>query len=281
MMRALYINMDANEVAQIVAAADTLQQCNEDETQDRLWLLKGSPLLVEFEGPIAQAIGQPGQQPSENQYKNIGVVSYMMNRMTELHAFDVILLDVGPSNSALNQMSALSCDLILPPCLASLYSCGSVSGLLSSVLPGERGWLGKHEAVSSVQWRDDWVQNPSKQSLLAWRLPKPKPRLLPILVNNYGTEYKAAADGLEAAKRATRGAGAEALHTVKQIRFGASQFFYTIKQFVETDCAFVEGNDTTVAPLDFRGPKVPAPMLYAQKAPVFQYAATCRTVASQ
>jgi hypothetical protein len=108
-------------------------------------------------------------------------------------------------------------------CLASLYSCGSVSGLLSSVLPGARGWFGKLATIAETQWRQDWIDTPSKRSLLEWRLPKRPPKLLPFLVNNYGTEYKAAAEGLAAAKRVTRGAGPEALATVKQIRFGASE----------------------------------------------------------
>ena len=254
-MYALYTDMDVNGVEAALTSVDALQQCNPDETGDKLWLCKGSPLLVEFEGPVAVGIGAPEQRPAENQYKNIGIVAYLMRRMTELHNFDVILLDVGPSNSALNQMAALSCDYILPPCLASLYSCGSVSGLLSAVLPGTRGWFGKLEAIAETQWRPDWVSNPSKASLLPWRLPAHPPKLLPILVNNYGTEYKAAAEGLQVAKRATRGAGAAALATVKQIRFGASQFYYTICQFVDHDCAYVEGSDA-VPPPDFRGPKV-------------------------
>lgn len=114
-MNALYTDMDAPAVDIALRASDALQQCNPDETGDRLWLLKGSPLLVEFEGPIATAMGGPEHRPADAQYKNIGIVSYIMRKMDELHQFDVILIDVGPSNSALNQMASLSCDYILPP----------------------------------------------------------------------------------------------------------------------------------------------------------------------
>jgi cellulose biosynthesis protein BcsQ len=46
-----------------------------------------------------------------------------MNTLANKHAFDVIIVDLSPSNSALNEISALSCNYILPPCNASLYSC--------------------------------------------------------------------------------------------------------------------------------------------------------------
>ena len=62
-------------------------------------------------------------------------------------------------------------------------------------------------------------------------------------------------EGLEAARRATRGAGAASLHTVKQIRFGASRFFCTVQSYVVKVCPYVGGTDATV-PTDFHGPKV-------------------------
>lgn len=254
MMFALYNDMDATRFQALLEMESTLQACNEEDFKDRLWLMKGSPMLVEFEAEISISIGAQGQAPEERYYKKIGPIAFLMRRLTELHNFDVILIDVGPSNSALNQMSALSCDYILPPCLASLYSCGSISGLLSAVLPGVKGWFGKHALIAGTQWHPEWVADSNKQGLLSWRLPKDPPKLLPILVNNYGVEYKAADEGLNAAKRATRGAGAALLHDNKQIRFGASQFLYTIQQFVK-DCGYVEGGDGA-APIGFRGPKV-------------------------
>ena len=74
--------------------------------------------------------------------KPIGIINYILNKLADKHNFDVIILDVSPSNSSLNQISALSCDYILPPCNASLYSCGSIYGLFETVLPGKEGWLG-------------------------------------------------------------------------------------------------------------------------------------------
>ena len=61
---------------------------------------------------------------ADKNVKPIGIISYIMNTLANKHAFDVIIVDLSPSNaSALNEISALSCNYILPPCNASLYSC--------------------------------------------------------------------------------------------------------------------------------------------------------------
>merc|ERR1711998_330146 len=87
--------------------------------------------------------------------------------------------------SALNKAAALAYDYILPPCMASLYSAGTVQGLLSSVLPGENGWLGLHEKITK-QWRDaNGDPKAEVASLAEWLLPRTAPYLLPFMVSNY------------------------------------------------------------------------------------------------
>ena len=195
-----------------------------------------------FESEFADAIGCAGYRPHEKDFNTIGLVGFIMDKLAATHKFDVILLDVSPSNSALNQISALSCDYILPPCMASIYSCGSgVYGLLASVLPREEGWLGKQAFISAVQWGPDWPTRPLNLSKLKWRLPRLAPKLLPILVTNYGVEVRAGS-------------------TQIQISFSASQFIYAIIHYVRSECPNVDGNQG--APSAEAVPGVPGPIKF-------------------
>ena len=218
--------LDNNNIDEVLTA------CNPDQFGDRLWLLKGSPLLSEFEAEFSRALGPRDETPSGKHFRMIGIFSFIINKLVAKHGFDIVFIDVSPSNSSLNEVAALSCDYILPPCQASLYSCGSVYGLLTSVLPGEGGWFGKHERISKKQWSgglDDDDLAPE------WRLPKDQPKLLPILITNYEREVLQA----DAEK--------------KQIRFAPSQFFFTLRKYV-AECPYVEGG--AKAEVTFKGPKV-------------------------
>ena len=96
---------------------------------------------------------------ADKNVKPIGIISYIMNTLANKHAFDVIIVDLSPSNSALNEISALSCNYILPPCNASLYSCGSIYGLFETVLPGPAGWLGAQKRFAEKQWDPRWEKS--------------------------------------------------------------------------------------------------------------------------
>lgn len=203
---------EVEAVEEALKKDDAIKAKNAEKFGDKLWLLEGSPLLHEFEAEIARAFGEPKNQQS---FKSFGVFSYLMTRLTELHNFDVILIDVSPSNSALNQAAALSCDYILPPCIASVYSCGSVYGLLTSVLTGPKGWLKRHERIAEAQWDR---QNEPTERLKPWRLPAKPPKLLPILGNNYSVDEPG------------------------RVSFSDSQFLYTISQYVNEACPYIVGS---------------------------------------
>ena len=235
MMESLCHNFDSNELEKLLDNKDidqVLTACNPDQFGDRLWLLKGSPLISEFEAEFSRALGPRDETPSPKFFRTIGIFSFIINKLVAKHGFDIVFIDVSPSNSALNEVAALSCDYILPPCQASLYSCGSVYGLLTSVLPGEGGWFGKHERISKKQWYNDDLPP-------EWRLPKNQPKLLPILVTNYDREVKQAERGKSTEK--------------KQIRFAPSQFLFTLRKYV-AECPYVEGG--AEAEKSFQGPKV-------------------------
>jgi hypothetical protein len=221
--------LNNDQMAEALASPDVIKNKNAETFKDKLWLLEGSPLLHEFESEIARAFGEVKGKASTVKF---GIFAYLMNKLVQQHRFDFVLLDVSPSNSALNQAAALSCDYILPPCTAGLYSCGSIYGLLSSVLTGPTGWLVKHSEIANKQWGRD------SRDPLDYRLPKRPPKLLPILVNNYACTNKPAA-----------------IDDDRLVNFSDSQFVYTISQYVNEDCPFIVGS--TVEPnADWEGQKV-------------------------
>jgi len=222
MMHSLFYKSNQNKLEEILNKPidQVLCACNPDKFDDRLWLLKGSPLLSEFEAELTRAIGPRDETPTERNYMYIGIFSFIINKLVDKHGFDIVFIDVSPSNSGLNQVAALSCDYILPPCQASLYSCGSVYGLLTSVLPGENGWFGKHARISNKQWSGKTDLAPEPE----WRLPKDQPKLLPILITNYDQEV------------------VQGDTDKRQIRFAPSQFFFTLRKYVQ-ECPYVEGNE--------------------------------------
>lgn len=65
---------------------------------------------------------------------------------------------------------------------------GSIYGLFETVLPGPWGWLGAQKRFAEKQWDPRWEKSDIGSRLLRFRLPKEPPKLLPILVTNYGTE---------------------------------------------------------------------------------------------
>ena len=106
-----------------------LQNIDPDVFGDKLWLLEGSPLLQEYEPSICEALQRYEHQRNFRAY---GIFAYIMTQLAELHELDAILVDVSPSNSAINQVSfaadsglARSCgraNALLAPCRRLLLS---------------------------------------------------------------------------------------------------------------------------------------------------------------
>ena len=194
------------------------------------------------------------------------MIAHLMEMFTEVLGFDVIVIDCSPSNSAINKAAALACDFILPPCLASLYSAGSIAGLLTSVLPGDDGWLGLHAKITAL-WRDkDNGLEPKADfaDLADWLLPKTAPALLPITVSNYAMGLKSESMKMEPARPAKRGrrCGSAKSPAVglsdddeAVVKLSNSQFVYTIMNYVNQKCPYIVGNEQPL-PSTFSGPLV-------------------------
>eukprot|EP00967_Tisochrysis_lutea_P134998 scaffold239029_cov28-Tisochrysis_lutea.AAC.1 len=196
-----------------------VEPVNPEAFQGRMWLLAGSQLLFKFEPFLTGALED--QSLKDSNVKSLGMINYILNKLAEAHSFDVVVIDLSPSNSSINQVAALSSDYLLPPCNASLYSCGSVNGFLENVLPQ---WLSFHKRLAEKQWSDEWSNSENGKRLAPFRLPATPPVLLPILVNNYGMEKSA--DNL--GKRSEKKQKVE-----PHIRFQPSQFIYTILDYLD------------------------------------------------
>jgi hypothetical protein len=59
---------------------------------------------------------------------------YLIDKVCERYAIDIVILDFGPSASSLNINWLSTCDFILPPTFPDYFSCSSLEGLLKQVL---------------------------------------------------------------------------------------------------------------------------------------------------
>lgn len=266
MMHALYAEQEANKVRIKIATMreGMLHRISVDENDysefgHNFYILEGDPMIAQFETEIAHAFNNFG---SQGQLKSYGLFAHMMELFAEILHFDVIMVDCSPSNSAINKAAALACDYILPPCLAALYSAGSVHGLLTSVLPGEEGWLGLHQKITE-KWRDPARGNEPRAAyaaLSAWLLPKNPPALLPITVTNYAMGLESDVHVKETPRRG-RGHGRRSKSTSSDgspqvMKQSHSQFVYTINHFVNQDCRYIQGHPDGPPDAPFSGPLV-------------------------
>ena len=81
MLLALFKKMDAAKLDAAMDKEDVIDQLNAEKFGDKLWLLKGSPLLHEFESSFARGFASPEDHSSQ---KTFGVFSYIMNHMYAL-----------------------------------------------------------------------------------------------------------------------------------------------------------------------------------------------------
>ena len=269
MMNMLFVEQEASGIKKMIEEDrhDLLSKVNVDELSDEsefgdnFWILEGDANISEFEPLIADAFSNCDKKPS---IKHYGLISHMMQMFTEILKFDVIVIDCSPSNSALNKAVALSCDFILPPCMASLYSAGSVNGLLSTVLPGNDGWLGIHDKITKLWRESDDNRTPKTlvRGLEDWMLPATAPQLLPIMISNYPMGFKSEDMKFEPVINSTRPksrvksqARPKSSGDARVIKLMPTQFVYTIMNYVNRECKYITGHPHG-PPNDFKGPLV-------------------------
>lgn len=117
----------------------------ESNIYKNLYLLRGDFEFSMAESYFANAWNQA---ITENMYeKNTYVVLYrLLHGLGELHKFDYILSDVGPSTGAITRMAVLACDGFFMPLTPDRF-CNQAVYVLGRVL---NDWIKKHRLISNT-----------------------------------------------------------------------------------------------------------------------------------
>lgn len=113
----------------------------------KLYILPGSHRLIEFELNLNVA----ALNEASSNGVTLGAFRKLLDRLCEVHDFDLVFVDCGPSSGKLNQIIFFSSDYIIPPVFADYFSTTSVFGLLTSVLDKWRTW---HKKLVEYQQGD-------------------------------------------------------------------------------------------------------------------------------
>ncbi|MBJ7312157.1 AAA family ATPase [Rugamonas sp. CCM 8940] len=107
-----------------------------------------------FSSAIAQAVTE-----SVHDKNTYAVMSRMLRDLGELHKFDYILCDVGPSAGSITRMTILSCDGVFIPTAPDRFSYQAVQGMGAIM----NDWLTRHDVIVST-FEPYGIKNPFKQT---------------------------------------------------------------------------------------------------------------------
>lgn len=94
-----------------------------------------------FSSAVAQAVTE-----SIHEKNTYAVMSRLLRDLGELHSFDYILCDVGPSAGSITRMAILSCDGVFIPIVPDRFSYQAIQGM--GAIMNE--WLARHEMIVST-----------------------------------------------------------------------------------------------------------------------------------
>jgi hypothetical protein len=107
----------------------------------------------------------------------LGYFRYMMRTIAASIRADVVLVDLGPANSWMNQIFVTSCDYVLPCLDTSAHSVTSLHMMMTTVFPK---WMKLH--VTMRHYNAHMVKRGDQNHLL---YNDRAPRILPCLITNY------------------------------------------------------------------------------------------------
>ena len=140
-----------------------------------LYVFRGDIALSEAEDRLSYAHSQR-LTTDLHQKRNYVAVHDMLRRLGDLHKFDLILVDVGPSAGALTRSFFLACDAFLVPVAPDRFNFQAIVSL-STIL---RKWISDH-----MQVVPDFLK-------LHLNIAKAPPRLLGIVMQRF-QRYRGAA----------------------------------------------------------------------------------------
>ncbi len=141
-----------------------------------LWILPGDPRLVRLETNFMDSLNFHG----DFFIHGLAGFRHMMYHIASNPELEIeyVVVDLGPSAGAINQVIILNCDYILPPLLADYFSVCSMDGLLNTLIPHWLDFLDKY--------RHEIRNRPlEKEDRRKYRKFGSPPKILPFLMNGY------------------------------------------------------------------------------------------------
>ena len=155
----------AGDASKISAASVDL---TESPIYSGLWILKGDINFSRAEQYFSSAITQAVTE-SVHEKNTYVVLPRLLRDISNLHKFDYVLCDVGPSAGSITRMTILSCDGIFIPAAPDRFSYQAIQGMGPII----NEWLARHELIKSTL-EPFGIQAPFKEL-----------RFYGALINNY------------------------------------------------------------------------------------------------
>lgn len=121
-----------------------------------------------------------------NGYRSYGILAKLISYLHENFHFQVIIIDLGPSPSALNKMAFMTSTHILYTCVPTPCSCQPLRTFLETTAVE---WLSAKKKLSSIQL--------NKNIDISFALPQIDPVLLPIMFNQFTISTNNQIKGIE------------------------------------------------------------------------------------
>ena len=112
------------------------------DPERQIFVFRGDIALHEAEDQLSYAHSQR-MTTDMHQKRNYVAIHDMLRRLADLHKFEIVLVDVGPSAGALTRSFFLSCDRFLVPVAPDRFNFQAM-GSLTSIL---RKWIAEHAGV--------------------------------------------------------------------------------------------------------------------------------------
>ena len=140
---------------------------------DNLLLIPGSPHIAEYESVMS---GNTGAVKCAVD----GAFGMVLRSAAHVTESDIVIVDLGPCVSRLNQVLIASCDYILPPVVADYFSLSSIHVLLSNQLVQ---FMKTHRKILEEEKKqgDDFKE----LKAMGFGFNAQFPRIFPFLVGNY------------------------------------------------------------------------------------------------
>jgi len=152
---------------------------NEDSFKDNNFaIVNGSVRINKYDDKMYNFWEDDNKKNTAGNLIKYGFLQCLINRLHDQHNFNVIIIDVGPTPTAINELAFMVSSHIMYVANPCPFSVASLEKYLEGLIPLylKRRKLLCHE------------QNKITESLSRWKFVNKPPSMLPILINNFFVE---------------------------------------------------------------------------------------------